>query len=162
MMAREKRDLSMSKIWVQSGFWSTCLFLLHPRCLKMNTSCYIFSFLIWATVHRYKVETTKIYITKYRILRLVNILCFCSPTSLIKVIYIISRNRMVEIRPPTDSLSILCLHRGKKPAWLVARRSPVLMQTAEGPQLKLEFVKVGIFALCNWEVCWGDFRHGWI
>lgn len=85
--------------------------------------------------------------------------CVCV---LSKIIYIISKNRMTEIRPPIQNLLILCIHRLKKHYCLAnVQKAPCLFtQIASGPQFKLDYVKMGIFALCTWEVsqAWLDVK----
>ena len=92
-----------------------------------------------------------------------NLLCFCSPVFVIKNDIHDLKNRMAEIRHPIDSLSILCMYRFRKHYCLASGQKvpSLLMQMTKGPQFKLDYGKMGIFAICNWEVSWGN-RQAWL
>lgn len=99
---------------------------------------------------------TKIYMTE-KMQRLEDILCFCSPIFVVKTC-IFSRNRIAEIRPPLKSLSFFCIYRLQRHCCLSnGQKSPgQLMQIVSGPQTKL--YEMGISAICNREVSWGDLQ----
>lgn len=61
------------------------------------------------------------------------------------------KNRMAKIRPPIDSLLVLCMCRCRKHYCLASGQNvpSLLIQMAKGPQCKLDCVKMGIFAICN-------------
>lgn len=80
--------------------------------------------------------------------------CFHTCVCVIKNYIHYSRNRMAEVRPPIHNLLILYIHRLKKHYCLAnGQKAPCLLtQIASWPQFKLDYVKMGIFALCTREV----------
>ena len=41
---------------------------------------------------------------------------------------------------------------------MARKPSDLQMQIAKGPQLKLYYIRMGISAVCNWEVSWGSLQ----